>query len=86
MAQLSDDSFAFGGPLMTVADMQTLIRDRLAPVAETERIALKDARGRVLAADILALQNELVAQAGRKPAIAWENQIDFSDEVEADSE
>lgn len=54
MAQLSDDSFAFGGPLMTVADMQTLIRDRLAPVAETERIALKDARGRVLAADIFA--------------------------------
>ncbi len=31
----------------------------------------------------LALQNELVAKAGRKEPIAWENQIDYSDEVEA---
>jgi polyribonucleotide nucleotidyltransferase len=34
-------------------------------------------------AESIALQNELVAKVGRKPAIAWENQIDFSDEIEA---
>ena len=34
-------------------------------------------------AEAVALQNELVAKVGRKPAMAWENQIDFSDEVEA---
>jgi polyribonucleotide nucleotidyltransferase len=34
-------------------------------------------------AEAIALQLELVAKVGRKPAIAWENQIDFSDEVEA---
>ena len=38
---------------------------------------------KVWIAESLALQNELVAQAGRKPAIAWENQIDYSDEIEA---
>ncbi|MBP7631172.1 MAG: polyribonucleotide nucleotidyltransferase [Acidimicrobiales bacterium] len=31
----------------------------------------------------LALQNELVAKVGRKPALVWENQIDYSDEIEA---
>ncbi len=54
MAQLSDDSFAFGGPLMTVSDMQALIRARMTPVAGTEETALGAARGRVLASDILA--------------------------------
>jgi polyribonucleotide nucleotidyltransferase len=34
-------------------------------------------------AESLALQNELVAKVGRKPAIVWENQIDYSDEVAA---
>ena len=38
---------------------------------------------KVWIAESLALQNELVAKVGRKPAIAWENQIDYSDEVEA---
>ncbi len=38
---------------------------------------------KVWIAESLALQNELVAKAGRKPAIAWENQIDYSDEIEA---
>ncbi len=38
---------------------------------------------KVWIAESLALQNELVAQAGRKPAIVWENQIDYSDEIEA---
>ncbi|MCB1031983.1 MAG: polyribonucleotide nucleotidyltransferase, partial [Acidimicrobiales bacterium] len=34
-------------------------------------------------AESIALQQELVSKVGRKPAIAWENQIDFSDEIEA---
>ena len=34
-------------------------------------------------AESIALQHELVEKVGRKPAIAWENQIDFSDEIEA---
>ena len=38
---------------------------------------------KVWIAESLALQNELVAKVGRKPAIAWENQIDYSDEIEA---
>ncbi|WP_426572449.1 polyribonucleotide nucleotidyltransferase [Aquihabitans sp. McL0605] len=38
---------------------------------------------KVWIAESLALQNELVAKVGRKPAIVWENQIDYSDEVEA---
>jgi len=38
---------------------------------------------KVWIAESLALQNELVAKVGRKPAISWENQIDYSDEVEA---
>ena len=54
MAQLSDDSFAFGGPLMTVADAQTLMRDRISPVADVETIDVSQARGRVVARDILS--------------------------------
>ncbi|WP_421119607.1 polyribonucleotide nucleotidyltransferase [Aquihabitans daechungensis] len=38
---------------------------------------------KVWISESLALQNELVAKVGRKPAIVWENQIDYSDEVEA---
>jgi polyribonucleotide nucleotidyltransferase len=34
-------------------------------------------------AEAIALQNELVAKVGRKPALVWENQIDYSDEIEA---
>ena len=54
MAQLSDDCFAFGGPLMTVADAEQLITERLAPVAEIESCPLRDARGRVLARDLIS--------------------------------
>ena len=52
MAQLTDDCFAFGGPLLAIDDVERLIRERVTPVAETETAALKDARGRVLAADV----------------------------------
>ena len=54
MAQLSDDCFAFGGPLLAIDDVERLIAERVTPVAETETVALKDARGRVLAADVVA--------------------------------
>ncbi len=38
---------------------------------------------KVWIAESLALQNELVAKVGRKPALVWENQLDFSDEIQA---
>ena len=54
MAQLSDDCFAFGGPLLPIDEVERLINERVTPVSETETIPLKDARGRVLAADVTA--------------------------------
>ena len=54
MAQLSDDCFAFNGPLLPVADAERLIVERVAPVEGTETTALRDAVGRVLAEDIVA--------------------------------
>ena len=54
MAQLTDDCFAFSGPLLRLPDMEALIGERVMPVAETERVLLRDARGRVTAADIRA--------------------------------
>jgi molybdopterin molybdotransferase len=54
MAQLSDDCFAFGGPLLAIDDVERLINERVTPVAETETVALKEARGRVLAAGVVA--------------------------------
>jgi molybdopterin molybdotransferase len=54
MAQLSDDCFAFGGPLLAIADVERLINERVTPVAGTGRVALRNARGRVLASDVIA--------------------------------
>lgn len=54
MAQLTDDCFAFSGPLLPLAEMERLIGERISPVVETERIALRSARGRVTAADLKA--------------------------------
>jgi molybdopterin molybdotransferase len=54
MAQLTDDCFAFSGPLLPLEDMERLIGERVAPVAETERVKLRGARGRVAAADVTA--------------------------------
>ena len=53
MAQLTDDCFAFSGPLLPLADMERLIDERVAPVAESERVPLAGAGGRVTAADVL---------------------------------
>ena len=54
MAQLSDDCFAFGGPMMSVDDAVALIASRVAPVGDVETVALACADGRVLAQDIAA--------------------------------
>jgi molybdopterin molybdotransferase len=54
MAQLSDDCFAFGGPLLSVAAMEQLILGRVTPVREAEAVSLRQATGRVLAADLVA--------------------------------
>jgi molybdopterin molybdotransferase len=54
MAQLTDDCFAFSGPLLTIAEMERLIAERIVPVVETEQVELRSARGRVLAEDIIA--------------------------------
>ena len=54
MAQLSDDCFAFSGPLLPVAEMERLIAERVTPVAEIEEVGLGAALGRVVAADVVA--------------------------------
>jgi len=54
MAQLTDDCFAFSGPLLRLDDMERLIAERIVPVAETEHVGLTEARGRVLASAIAA--------------------------------
>jgi molybdopterin molybdotransferase len=54
MTQLSDDCFAFGGPLLSIEDGIRQIGDRVEPVAATETAALPAADGRILAADFFA--------------------------------
>src|SRR4029453_16613287 len=54
MAQLSDDCFAFGGPMMSVDEAVGLIAARVAPVVDVETVALARADGRFLAHEILA--------------------------------
>jgi len=54
MAQLSDDCFAFNGPLLPVAEVERLIAERLAPVEGRDTVTLRDALGRVLADDVVA--------------------------------
>ncbi len=57
MAQLSNDCFAFGGALLTVAGALAEIEARVAPVVETETVPLPAAAGRILARDIIATMN-----------------------------
>ena len=54
MAQLTDDCFAFSGPLLPIADMERMIAERIQPVSESQGVPLAAARGRVLAGDIIA--------------------------------
>jgi len=54
VAQLSDDCFAFGGPLMSAADALARLHERLGAVIEPEEIALGRGHGRILAEDVVA--------------------------------
>jgi len=54
MAQLTDDCFAFSGPLLPIVEMERLIAERVTPVAEVEEVPLSQALGRVIAADMVA--------------------------------
>jgi molybdopterin molybdotransferase len=54
MAQLSDDCFAFGGPMMSVDEAVAIIAARVTPVREVETVSLAEADGRILASDISA--------------------------------
>jgi molybdopterin molybdotransferase len=54
MAQLSDDCFAFGGPLMSIEEAVGIITSKVKAVGETEYVRLDAADGRVLAADVAA--------------------------------
>jgi len=57
MAQLTDDCFAFNGPLLPVDDAERLIAERIAPVEGHDSVALREANGRVLAEDLIAPVN-----------------------------
>jgi len=54
MAQLSDDCFAFGGPMMSVDEAVGIIAARVTPVLDFETVSLDAADGRILASDISA--------------------------------
>ena len=57
MAQLTDDCFAFDGPLMPLQEMERVIRERISPVAQVEQVRLTEARTRVVAEDLIAPVN-----------------------------
>jgi molybdopterin molybdotransferase len=54
MAQLTDDCFAFSGPLLPIDEVERILRERVMPVPETESVALAAAYGRVMASDVTA--------------------------------
>jgi molybdopterin molybdotransferase len=54
MAQLSDDCFAFGGPMMSVDEAVGIIAARVTAVKEVETVVLTEADGRILANSISA--------------------------------
>jgi molybdopterin molybdotransferase len=54
MAQLSDDCFAFGGPMMSVDEAVGIIAARVTAVQDVETVSLAAADGRILASDIFA--------------------------------
>jgi molybdopterin molybdotransferase len=54
MAQLSDDCFAFGGPMMSVDEAVRIIAARVTAVQDVAAVSLDEADGRILAADLSA--------------------------------
>jgi molybdopterin molybdotransferase len=57
MAQLSNDCFALGGGLLTVAVALAEIEARIIPVVGIETVPLTAAAGRILARDLIATMN-----------------------------
>ena len=66
MAQLTDDCFAFSGPLLPVEEVERIIRERVTPVAEIETVALHAASGRVML--MVSALLWVAAMAGRAAA------------------
>ncbi|MDP6706010.1 MAG: molybdopterin molybdotransferase MoeA [Alphaproteobacteria bacterium] len=54
MSQLSDDCFAFGGPLMTTAEALRVLTERVSVQVDTEEVGLDAAVGRILGAPVVA--------------------------------
>src|ERR1700710_3022282 len=54
MAQLSDDCFAFGGPMMAVDEAVAIIAARVTAVQDIETVDLRNADGRILATSVSA--------------------------------
>src|SRR5215475_309771 len=54
MAQLSDDCFAFGGPMLSVDEAVGIIAAKVTAVQEMEAVSLVAADGRILARDVAA--------------------------------
>ena len=54
MAQLSDDCFAGADRMISTAEALSLLEERIVPVTETERVALRAAAGRVLGERVAA--------------------------------
>lgn len=54
MTQLADDCFAFGGELMRMEEALAVLLERLVPITDSEEIALAEARGRILAEDLVS--------------------------------
>jgi molybdopterin molybdotransferase len=54
MAQLTDDCFAFSGPLLPLEEMERLIQQGVQPITGEETVPLREAAGRVLARDVIA--------------------------------
>jgi len=57
MAQLTDDCFAFNGPLLPVAEAEQLMGARVTPVSGEEFVPLRAALGRILSTSLIAPVN-----------------------------
>jgi molybdopterin molybdotransferase len=54
MAQLSDDCFAFGGPMLSVDEAIGIITARVKAIGESQAVPLVESDGRILAKDLVA--------------------------------